>query len=145
MGYEINSTWTRLRENDIKRLNEVIDNKYCIELEIGTKLNIMKKFEEKFDEEVNNLNWDNILKFMHDNDWVWYVGGDLNKCEIPTKEYMIERLRGVDYFGHGLYEIIELGKNKFSTFCGGFNFEMGCNGGSYWVHICFDIAHFSKD
>ena len=29
------------------------------------------------------------------------------------------------------------------TFSGGFNLEIGHNGNSYWVHICFDIAHFA--
>ena len=146
MGYEINSTWTRLRENDIKRLNEVINNKYCIELEIGRKLNIMKKFKAEFDKEIASLNWDSITKFMKEHDWTWYMGGgSFDNCYTPTKEEMIERLASADFLKRGLYEIIELGKDRFSTFSGGFNFEMGCSGNICWVHICFDIAHFSKD
>jgi len=145
MGYEINSTWTRLRQDDIKKLNEVIDDEYCRELEIGRKLNMMKKFTEEFEDEIKSLNWDNITKFMHDNNWEWYMGGRLSfdNCAIPTKEEMIDRLR-THFFKHGLYNIIELGTEHFSTFSGGFNFEMGYNGDNYWVHICFDIAHFSN-
>lgn len=141
MGYEINSTWTRLRQDDIKKLNEVIDNKYCRELEIGRKLDVMKKFTEEFENEIQSLNWDSITKFMHYSNWEWYMGGRLDNYAIPTKEEMIERLAGTDFLKHGLYEIIELGKDRFSTFSGGFNFEMGYNGSTYWVHICFDIAH----
>ena len=145
MCYEINSIWTRLRQDDIKKLNEVIDDEYCRELEIGRKLNMMKKFTEEFENEIKYLNWNNILQFMKDNNWKWYIGGNLDNYAIPTKEEMIERLRGSDYLKHGLYEIIELGKNEFSTFCGGFNFKMGYRGDNYWVHICFDIAHFNKN
>ena len=142
MGYEINSTWTRLRQDDIKKLNEVIDNKYCQELEIGRKLNVMKKFTEEFENEIQSLNWDNITNYMKENNWQWYMGGRLDNYAIPTKEHMIERLASADFLKRGLYEIIELGKDRFSTFSGGFNFEMGYNGSTYWVHICFDIAHF---
>ena len=140
MGYEINSTWTRLRQKSIERLNEIIDDEYCIEMEIGRKLAIMEKLTDEFDKEINSLNWDNITKFMKEHDWTWYMGGNLNNCYIPTKEEMIKRLK-TDYFKHGLYEIIELGKDRFSTFSGGFNVEMGVTNGVYWVHICFDIAH----
>ena len=141
MGYEINSTWTKIHENDIKKLNEIIDDEYCVELEIGRKLDIMKKFNDAFDKEVKSLYWENIIKFMNDNNWTWlfYDGGEVYR--IPNKFEMIERLKS-DFIKHGLYEIIELGKDRFSSFSGGFNFEMGVNEGNYWVHICFDIAHF---
>lgn len=143
MGYEINSTWTRLRQDDIKKLNEIIDDEYCQELEIGRKLNIMKNFKDKFDEEINSLNWERITNYMKENDWQWYMGGNFDNYAIPTKEEMIERLK-TDFLKHGLYEIIELGQDRYSSFSGGFNVEMGCNNGIYWVHICFDIAHFSR-
>lgn len=141
MKYEINSIWTRLRQDDIKKLNEIVDNEYCRELEIGRKLNIMKYFTKEFENEIKELNWGCITKFMQDNNWQWYMGGGFDNCAIPTKEQMIERLRE-DYLKLGLYEIIELGKDSFSTFSGGFNFEMGYMGNTYWVHIYFDIAHF---
>ena len=144
MGYEINSTWTQLRRKDIEELNKIIDDKYCRELEIGRKLNIMKKFKHEFDEEIASLNWDNILKFMEENNWKWYMGGSFDNQATPTKEEMIEMLK-TDFLKHGLYVIIELGKDRYSSFSGGFNVEMGYNGvNNYWVHICFDIAHFSK-
>lgn len=101
----------------------------------------MEKLTDEFDEEINSLNFDNITKFMKEHDWTWYMGGNLDNCATPTREQMIERLRE-DFLKHGLYQIIELGKDRFSTFSGGFNLEMGRNGSSYWVHICFDIAHF---
>lgn len=143
MGYEINSTWTKLRENDIKKLNEIIDDEYCNELEIGRKLNIMKKFNEEFEKEIKNIYWSNILDYMKKNNWTWYMGGNLDNYAIPTKEEMIERLK-TDFLKHGLYEIIELGKDRCSSFSGGFNVEMGIHEGNYYVHICFDIAHFIK-
>jgi len=136
MGYEINSTWTSLHRKDVEKLNEIIDDEYCRELEIGRKLNIMKKITDEFDKEIASLNWDSITKFMKKHNWQWYMGGKLDNYAIPTKEQMIERLRK-DFLKHGLYEIIELGKDRFSSFSGGFNFEMGHT----WVHICFDIAH----
>ena len=132
MGYEINSTWTKLREKDIQKLNEIIDDEYCNELEIGRKLNIMKKF---------SLYWENILEFMTDHNWTWFFYDGKEQYRIPTKEEMIERLK-TDFLKHGLYEIIELGKNSYGSFSGGFNVEMGIHEGNYYVHICFDIAHF---
>ena len=140
MGYAINTTWTRLRRNDIEKLNEIIDDEYCRELEIGRKLNVMKKFKDEFDKEINSLNWERITNYMEENNWQWYMGGRLDNCAIPTKEEMIERLK-TDFLKHGLYEIIELGKDRYSSFSGGFNVEMGYEGNTYWVHICFDIAH----
>lgn len=103
----------------------------------------MQKFTKEFEDEIKQLNWYNILKFMENNNCQWYMGG--NNYAIPTKEEMIEILAGADFLKHGLYEIIELGEDSFSTFSGGFNFEMGYNGNIYWVHICFDIAHFYKN
>lgn len=143
MGYAINTTWTQLRRKDIEELNKIIDDEYCRELEIGRKLHMMKAFTEEFNKEIESLNWDSIIKFMGDNNWKWYMGGDLDNFQIPTKEQMIERLK-TDFLKHGLYGIIELGKDRYSSFSGGFNVEMGCNGDRYWVHICFDIAHFYK-
>ena len=143
MGYEINSAWTRMRKTDIEELNEIIDDKYCRKLEIGRKLNLMKKFKEAFDKEINSLNWDNITKFMQGNNWLWYMGGNLNNMAIPTKEKMIASLK-VDFLKHGLYEIIELGKESYSTFSGGFYSDMILSGDDCFVNIFFDIAHFTK-
>ena len=143
MGYAINTTWTQLRRKDIEELNKIIDDEYCRELEIGRKLNMMKAFTEEFNKEIASLNWGSIIKFMEDNNWKWYMGGSFDNLQIPTKEEMIARLK-TDYLKHGLYKIIELGKDNYSIFSGGFNFEMGYNGNTYWVHICFDIAHFTK-
>ena len=143
MGYAINTTWTQLRRKDIERLNEIIDDEYCREREIGRKLNMMKNFEEEFDKEINSLNWERITNYMKENNWQWYMGGRLDNYAIPTKEHMIETLK-TDFLKHGLYTIIELGKDKYSSFSGGFNVEMGYYGDIYWVHICFDIAHFTK-
>lgn len=103
----------------------------------------MKKFTEEFNKEIASLNWDSIIKFMEENNWTWYMGGGFDNLQIPTKEHMIKTLGGADFFKRGLFYILELGDNNYSTFSGGFNFEMGYNGNTYWVHICFDIAHFS--
>ena len=141
MGYEIKSIWTQLHSKDIEELNEIIDDEYCRELEIGKKLNIMKKFKAEFNKEINSLNWEEITNYMKEHNWVWYMDGSFDNQAIPTKEQMIERLER-DFLKHGLYDIIELCKDRYSSLSGGFNVEMGCNGDSYWVHICFDIAHF---
>ena len=144
MGYKINTTWTKIHENDIKKLNSIIDDEYCNELEIGRKLNIMKRFNEEFDKELNSINWDSIIKFMTENNWQWALYDGKGNFRVPTKFEMVNRLRN-DFLKHGLYNIIELGKDNYSSFSGGFNFEMGRNGNSFWVHICFDIAHFQCD
>ena len=141
MGYEINTTWRKLRQNDIEELNKIIDDEYCNELEIGRKLNIMKKFNEEFEKELNNINWDSILKFMTENNWQWVFYDGKENFRVPTKSEIVTRLRN-DYLKHGLYEIIELGKDNYSTFSGGFNIDMGYYGNIYYVNIYFDIAHF---
>ena len=144
MGYEINSTWTRLREKDINKLNEIIDDEYCRELEIGRKLNIMKKFKEAFWKEVSEVRFDIIRKFMLDNNWEWfhYENGK-SFYAVPTKEHMIDALKN-DYLKHGLYEIIELGKTSYHISGGGIIFSMDMIGNECYVNIGFDIAHFTK-
>lgn len=143
MGYEINSIWTQIHEKDIKKLNEIIDDEYRKELEIGRKLNIMKKFNKAFDDAINDIYWDNILEYMKKNNWEWAFYDNGENYRIPTKQEMIERLRK-EYLNYGLYEILELGKKEFSLFGGGFNFKMRYSGDDYFVFIYFDIAHFVK-
>ena len=144
MGYEINSTWTKIHENDIKKLNEIIDDEYYKELEIGRKLNIMKKFNKAFYEAVSNFRFDIVLKFMKDNNWEWhhYENGK-SFYAVPTKEHFIEVLKN-DYLEHGLYDILELGKTSFSMSVGGIVFSMDMIGDNCYVNIGFDIAHFTK-
>lgn len=144
MGYEINSTWTKLREKDIKKLNEIINDEYCIELEIGRKLNIMEKFNKAFDKEIEHIHLSNIIQFMTDNNWTWFFNDGGKEYRIPNKFEIINKLKN-DFLKHGLYHIIELNEKEYSMFSGGFNFEMGYNEDNYWVNIYFDIAHFSKD
>ena len=144
MGYEINSTWTRLREKDIKKLNAIIDDEYCNELEIGRKLNIMEKFNKAFYEAVSNFRFDIVLKFMKDNDWEWYhYKNGKSFYAVPTEEHFIEVLKN-DYLKHGLYDILELGKTSFSMSGGGIVFSMDMIGNNCYVDIAFDIAHFTK-
>lgn len=145
MGYEINSTWTKLRENDIRKLNEIIDDEYCKEREIGRKLNIMKEFNKAFDEAVSEFRFDIVLNFMKEHNWEWfhYENGK-SFYAVPTKEHFIKTLKN-DYLKHGLYEIIELGKTSFSMSGGGIVFSMDMIGHECYVEIGFDIAHFTKD
>lgn len=144
MGYKINSAWTRFHEKDINRLNEIIDNEYCNELEIGRKLNIMHRFEDEFDKEIENLNWNSILKFMKDNNWQWAFYDNGSNYRVPTKAEIIKRLRNY-YFKPSLYHIIELGETHYASFSGGFNVELGYLDDNCWVNIYFDIAHFWED
>lgn len=144
MGYKINSDWTRFHENEINRLNEIIDDEHCNEVEIGRKLNIMHRFEDEFNKEIENLNWDSILKFMNDTNWQWCFYDSVSNYRVPTKEEIIKRLRN-DYFKRCLYHIIELRETHYSSFSGGFSVELGYIGDNCWVNIYFDIAHFWED
>lgn len=145
MGYKINSVWTELRKNDIEKLNAIIDDHYCIENEIGRKLNMMNEITNVFNKEIHDINFDIIVQFMQANDWKWsfYDGG--SKERVPTRDEMIRFLRD-NFLKRGLYEMIELNKDKFDASSGGFFFDMGrSNDGTYYVQIIFDIAHFIKD
>ena len=147
MGYQINSAWTRLRKKDINRLNEIIDNKYCIEEEIGRKLHIMEVFEKLLNEEFNNVRFDIIESFMKASNWEWsfYENGK-SFYKIPNKEDMIKMIRR-EFFNHALYDIIELNKKEYTCSTGGFVFNMGMTGEytckeNCYLNIYFDIAHF---
>lgn len=147
MGYQINSTWTRLRQNDIKKLNEIIDDEYYNELEIGRKLHIMEVFDKLLKEAIDDFKFDIVLKFMKDYNWEWYLGGDV--YSIPTKEDIIKFIKE-DFYKHGLYNLIELNKKTFSMSGGGIVFEMGMNGeyadkNNSYLNIYFDIAHLVGD
>ena len=136
------SYW-RYNQEEVKSLNEIIDHEYFKENELTRKISIKKAFEKALDDEINGMSWDVIESFMQAHNWKWYLGGgDFNNCAIPTREQMIENLRGFNFFKRGLYHIIELGEDHFSTFSGGFNFEMAFYEGKYLVNIYFDIAHF---
>lgn len=144
MGYKINSTWTQLRADDIKKLNEIIDDEYCIEKEIGLKLNIMNKFEELFSKAIEEINWNGIIKFMEANNWEWAFYDNGLNYRVPTKTEMINRLRE-DFLKPGLYKIIEVGEKKYSSYSGGFVIEMGHEGDNFWLNIYFDIANFYEE
>lgn len=145
MKYEINSIWTKMREKDIQELNNILDDEYCRELEIGRKLNIMKGFKKAFNEAINEFRFDIVLKFMKDNNWKWHHYEDgKEEYVVPTKDRIIKVLRE-DYLKHGLYNIIELNKTSFSLESGGIVFEMNMIEDNYYVGIYFDIAHFVRD
>ena len=143
MGYKINSTWAQIHKNDIEELNSIIDDEYCNELEIGRKLNLMKKIKRAFDEELNSFNFDTVLKFMNDNNWEWINYDDISKYAIPTKERIIKRLR--TDLKHGMYHIIELKEKSYQVFSGGIVFGIDITDNDVCVSIYFDIAHFVKD
>lgn len=144
MGYKINSLWTEIHKDDIMELNAIIDDEYCNDLEIGRKLNIMKKFKVALDKELTDFNFDTVLAFMNENNWEWAnYDGDLQYA-VPTEEKIIKFIKN-DLFKHGLYNIIELNEKSFSAFSGGIVFEMNWFNGEAYVNIYFDIAHFEKD
>ena len=143
MGYKINTTWKQLHKNDIEKLNEIIDDEYCNELEIGRKLRLMKVFEEKLNEAIEDFNFNNVIKFMTMTNWEWsnYNG----HYSVPCREEIIECIK-VDFFKHGLYEIIELGHKTYGSITGGLVFDMGITADyptkdTVYVNIYFDIAH----
>ena len=141
MGYEINSTWTRLRKDDIEKLNEILDDEYCRELEIGRRLNIMKFITRKFEEALEEFDFDRVIGFMRQTDWVWALDGGER---VPTKSEMISFIR-TNFLKHALYEMIELGKDRYCATSGGIVFNAGIESRSpgpddVWVNICFDIS-----
>jgi len=147
MGYQINSTWTRLRENDINHLNEIIDDEYCNEQVIAAKLHILEVFEELLDEELNRLRFDVIQTFMKENNWVWafYENGK-SYVAVPNINQMIKFIKE-DFFKHALFEFIELNKKEYTVSGGGFVFSAGMNGDypskdNCYLNIWFDISHF---
>jgi hypothetical protein len=143
MGYKIDSTWKQSRKNDIEELNSIIDDEYCNELEIGHKLNLMKKIKDAFHKALESFNFDIVLKFMNDNNWEWInYDGDVGYA-IPTKEIIIENLK--TDLKHGMYRIIELNEKSYQVFSGGILFEINIIGNNAYVSIYFDIAHFVKD
>lgn len=144
MGYKIDTPWTNMHKHDIEMLNSIIDDKYCIENEIGRKLSIMKQINEEFNREVNSINFDNIVNYMQSNDWKWAFYDDGPSYRVPTKDEMITFLKK-NFLKNGLYEMIELQKSRFSVSSGGFWFDISLNDGTYYVNIVFDIAHFMKD
>ena len=150
MGYKINSPWTELRKKDIERLNEIIDDRYCIENEIGRKLNIMEVFEQLFDEAIKDFKFDIVLEFMNKNGWKWSMYEDGKSFyKVPNRIEMIRMMRR-EFLKPGLYNIIELNKKEWGASTGGIVFDMGILGNyaskdNCYLNIYFDIAHFVKD
>ena len=147
MGHPINSTWTRIHEKDINKLNAILDNEYCNELEIGRQLQIMRTFEQLFAKALEDFNFDVVIKFMEDNYWEWsmYKNGK-SYSKVPNKEEMIKMIRR-EFFNHGLYNIIKLRKNHYSATSGGVVVDMGMTGewpseDNCYLNIYFDIASF---
>ena len=142
MGYKINSIWKERRKNDIEKLNAIIDDEYCNELEIGRKLNLMEKFNNALEEALDEFDFNAVIQFMKDNDWEWahYENGK-SFYAVPTKKHIIETIKN-DFFKHGLYEIIVLNKTSFRALSGGIVFDMNLIDGKAFIDIYFDIAHF---
>ena len=147
MGYQINSTWTRLREKDINRLNKIIDDEYCNEKVIARKLHILEMCEELLDEELNRLKFDIIQDFMVKNDWTWSIYENGKSYEsVPTIKQMIDFIKE-NFFKHALFEFIELNNKEYTVSSGGFVFSAGMNSNypskdNCYLSIWFDIAHF---
>ena len=143
MEYKINSNWTREQKNDVEKLNKILDNSYCQELEISRKINIMKEFESSFKKEIENIYWDNILDYMKTTNWVWvFPEHGIYYERTPSKEEMIKRLK--DLFEDGLFNIIKLGKTEYICSTGGFTISLHMINNHYNVDILFDIAHYTK-
>ena len=149
MGYKINSPWTELRKDDIIRLNEIIDDQYCNELEIGRKLNIMEAFEKEFNKALNDFDFEIVINYMKSVNWEWalYKNGK-SYYGVPTAHDIIDSLKS--HLKHGLFNIIELNKKEYGVSGGGIVFDMGMKTDyptrdTIWVDIYFDIAHFKND
>lgn len=146
MGYQINSTWTRLHKKDINHLNEIINDEYCNEKVIARKLHILEIFEELLDEELNRLRFDVISKFMEENNWVWsfYEDGK-SYTAVPKPQQMIAFIKE-NFFKHALFEFIELNEKEYTVSGGGFVFNAGMTGeypskDNCYLSIWFDISH----
>ena len=150
MGYQINTSWTKLRKDDIERLNKIIDDEYCNEHQIARKLNIMRTMEKKLDEAIEKFNFKVVIEFMTQHNWKWahYKNGK-SYMAVPDKKDIIKFIK-TDFFKHGLYALIESGKKNFSCSSGGLIFFMGydgdyCCSDSAWVTVYFDIANYVGD
>lgn len=138
--YNSNSNWAVRNREYLNKLNDIMNDEYCVELELGRKIEMLKKFENAFYKEINDLNWDNIIDYMHTNNWGY--GWD---NELQTREQLEDFIKN-DFFKHGLYRIIKMNQTSYSTFSGGFAFDMGITpSGVYYVNIYFDIGHFHKE
>ena len=145
MGYTINSTWTRLRQKDIEKLNKIIDDEYCIELEIGRKLNLMKQFDKALNEALENFNFKVVNEFMVAHNWEWAMYKDGKQYyKVPSWDEMKDAIKN-DMYKHALYNILELKETHETISSGGLVLDMGIEGNDVWVQIYFDIATFCFD
>ena len=150
MGYQINSTWTELRRDDIERLNKIIDDEYSNEQEIARKLRIMTTFEKKLEEAIEDFNFDVVIEFMKQHNWRWahYKNGK-SYMAVPTREDIIDTIKR-EFLKHALYDFIERNKKEYSCSTGGLVFFAGydgdwCDDDSAWLTIYFDIANYIGD
>lgn len=140
MGYQINSTWTKIRQKDIKELNKIIDDEYCVEKEIGRKIALMKDFNKAFENAVEDFDFDAVLSYMKSVGWEWAI--TLDKFSVPTKEQMINTMKS--FLKTGLYDILERNKTRYCVSSGGIVFNMHIYNENAYIDIYFDIAHFVK-
>jgi hypothetical protein len=148
MKYEINSTWTNLRRKDIEHLNNIIDDEYCREQEIGRKLNILEVFEKKLNKAIKDFNFDIVIDFMQKNNWTWAVYHKDVDYAVPTREDIIDAIE--EDFKHCIFQILECGKKEAGISGGGIVLDMGIVGDyasedTTWLEIYFDISRFRND
>ena len=151
MKYEINSTWTRMRSKDIEKLNEILDDEYCVEMEIGRKLSLMKVCRTEMENAIKDFNFEIVIAFMKKCNWVWAY---TEEEKITHKQCTPSRVDFEKYFEecfrHALFRFIENGENIYHVESGGIIFYLHCrdilrpSNHNTYCSISFDISQLKR-
>ena len=149
MTYEINTPWRNLHKNAIEELNQIATQKFRIEDEISRKLRIIKAAKEAVNKAIEDFNFDVVIRFMKQVGWKWAY--TIQGEDVPTKEDFINFFYGGDCLKHALYDMIELGKNRYEITTGGVIFKLICTDLDYadesntFCSIAFDISQWRDE
>lgn len=131
--------WKQEHQDEINRLNAILEDDYCNELYLREKLKLFKKFEEELEDAKKYFNFKRVLKYMNDVNWTWaYTNQGNNK--VPTKE---DLLRCIDeLFRHSMFTILKEGKKSTCIATGGLVMNCGISGDDVYISLFFDISIF---
>lgn len=149
MTYEINTPWKKLHKNEIEELNQISNQEFRIEEEISRKLRIIRATKEAVNKAIEDFNFDVVVRFMKQVGWKWAYTGQGE--DVPTREDFIKFFYGGDCLKHALYDMIELGKNRYEITTGGVIFKLICTDLDYadesntFCSIAFDISQWRDE
>ena len=145
MGYPIKILWDNDFADEVRALNEIIDNEHRADdklmAEIHRKLDLKREFDREFQEQLQWFNFDVVLRFMNSVNWTWsgYENGEEYR-RIPDRATMTEQIERL--YKDGLYSILEEGSEHVYTQTGGLVLLMNIYNGHAYVGIHFDIAAY---